>query len=700
MKEILDLIHREKTKNPRYLVKLIDEIRPRKSNQMEEAQDNFRLLIRLLRENPEFIPPFREYLIEVIARKKQIRLYTELGISTNDGFFSEAVNRISHKILPPVMEGKDLMVVTDLAFTRSTDHLWFRSIPNEDWCTFFGLLQLRPISEASPENPVLSQVLNSVLVVSQRITAIGLERSLIEKLPQLEDFESPFLVQNKEVRDYLERFQEPGFDCSANNPDYKQILVMLQQCLAYTNEIRRNKHRFGASLKLTNLMIRLNQNISRIQQLLRLIIKKEEKTPFEEEINLLRELVKAENKKHSLKEFFQENISLLAYQVTENAGNTGEHYITTSRKEYWKMLMSASGGGLIVGFLTLFKVGLYYLRLAPFGQALVYSLNYSFGFILIHLTHSTLATKQPAMTATNIARSLDVEESSATSLNKDKIENLSNLIVKVFRTQFIAFTGNVLVAFPVALGLTALYLYLTGNYLANEEKALHMVHELHPWKSPALFHAGIAGVYLFLAGLISGYYDNKSIFYQIPLRLKKHPVLRKIIPAPTLIKISNYVAHNLGSLAGNFFFGIFLGSTGLLGYIFGLPLDIRHITFSAGNFGIALFCLDFNLTQHEILISCLGIAGIGFMNFIVSFGLAMFVAVKSRRVNFRQTRKLFTHLASLFFKHPLDFFFAPRTVELPQGNAGKSADKMYLDEKEEENKKENQEVKTQKTAKV
>lgn len=693
MKEILDLIHREKTKNPRYLVKLIDEIRPRKSNRPEEAQDNFRLLLRLLRDNPEFIPSFREYLIDVIARKKQIRLYTELGISSNDGFFSEAVNKVSHKILPPVMEGKDLLVVTDLAFTRSTDYLWFMGIPYEDWGALFRLLELRPLSEASPENPVLSQVLNSVLVVSQRITAIGLERSIIEKLPRLEDPESPFLVQNKEVRDYLERFQEPGFDRSANNPDYKQILVMLQQCLSYTNEIRRNKHRFGASLKLTNLMIRLNQNISRIQLLLRLVIQQEGKIPFEEEINLLRELVKAENKKHSLKEFFQENISLLAYQVTENAGNTGEHYITTTRKEYWKMLLSASGGGIIVGFLTLFKVGLYYLRLAPFGQALVYSLNYSFGFILIHLTHSTLATKQPAMTATNIARSLDVEESASSPPYNDKIENLSNLIVKVFRTQFIAFTGNVLVAFPVAMGLAALYFYLTGNYVANEEKALHMVHELHPWHSPALFHAGIAGVYLFLAGLISGYYDNKSIFYQIPLRLKKHPFLRKIFPAHSLIKVSNYIEHNLGSLAGNFFFGIFLGSTALLGYIFGLPLDIRHITFSAGNFGIALFCLDFDLTRHDILISCLGIAGIGFMNFIVSFGLAMFVAVKSRRVNFRQTRILFTRLAALFFKHPLDFFFAPRTVEFPQGSTGKAADKMYLNEKEEKNEQEKEELK-------
>ncbi|WP_160164127.1 site-specific recombinase [Nafulsella turpanensis] len=670
MKIILDTLHAEKSRNPRFLVELIAEIRPRKSSNFEEAQDNFRFLIRLLRENPEYVPALRAYLEEVVARKKQIRLYTELGISSNDGFFSEAFNKISHELLPPVMEGKELMVIVDLAFTRSDDYKWFRSIPYEDWCTLFELLKLRPLSLVNIENDILQQVLNSILVVSQRITAIGLEREIIEKLPELEEFESPFLAQNKEVRDFLECFQEEGFDRSADNPDYKHILVMLQQCLTYTNEIRRNKNRFGASLKLTNLMIRLNQNIARIQRLLRLVIQQENKTPFEEEVNLLRELVRAENKKHSLREFFQENISLLAFQVTENAGNTGEHYITTTRKEYWKMLLSASGGGVIVGFLTIFKVLLYYLRVAPFGQAFLYSLNYSTGFILIHLTHSTLATKQPAMTATSIARSLEVEDS------EESVQNLASLIVKVIRTQFIAFIGNVLVAFPVAYLLAAAYYAATGEPIAGEEKALHMVHELHPWHSLALFHAAITGVYLFLAGVISGYYDNKSVYNHVPDRLKKHPLLRKILPSRILLRLSNYIRFNLGSLAGNFFFGFFLGFTALAGFLLGLPLDIRHITFSSGNFGIALFTLGDALSTEIILASCLGIAGIGFMNFIVSFGLAMAVAIKSRQVHFSNTRGLIRKLWKLFLTHPHDFFFppkVPRQAETQMNEPGNTA---------------------------
>lgn len=678
MKAVLDTIHTEQPKNARFLVSLIDEIRPRKTSDLEEARDNFGFLIRLLKENPHYARSLRCYLEEVVAKKKQIRLYTELGISSSDGFFTEASRKIVHDILPPVMEGNDLLIIVDLAFTKSSDHLWFWAIPLEDWYEFFGLLDLQPVSSTPKGSIILDQMLNSILVLSQRITAIGLEREMIEKVPELEEFESPFLAQNKEVRAFLEGFGKEEFNRTTDNPDYKHILVMLQQCSTYTNEIRRKKNKFGASLRLTSLMIRLNQNINRIQRLLRLVIQQKKKTPFEEEVNLMRELVLAENKKHSLKEFIQENISLLAFQVTENAGNTGEHYITSTRKEYWKMLLSASGGGLIVGFLTLFKVGLYYLRASPFGQAFLYSMNYSLGFILIHLTHSTLATKQPAMTATNIARSLDAEDS------EESISNLSSLVVKVMRTQFIAFAGNVLVAFPVAYLLSAAFFYINGTPIAGQEKAWHMIHELHPWESPALFHAAIAGVYLFLAGLISGYYDNKSIYNQIPERLKQQPFLRRIMPPRMLLRFSTYIKYNLGSLAGNFFFGIFLGFTGMIGYLLGLPLDIRHITFSSGNFGIALFSLDHNLSTNEILISCLGIAGIGFMNFIVSFGLAMLVAIKSRRVQFRKTRKLFGHLWKLFIYRPTDFFFAPRTVQYPAIGEEESAEELYSEEKKEE----------------
>ncbi|HET8859534.1 hypothetical protein [Marivirga sp.] len=280
----------------------------------------------------------------------------------------------------------------------------------------------------------------------------------------------------------------------------------------------------------------------------------------------------------------------------------------------------------------------------------------SLGFIGIHITHSTLATKQPAMTASKLAAALDVKNKP----NNEALNNLAELIVKISRTQFIAFVGNVIIAFSVAFTISYSYQYFTGSTVADTEKALKFIHELDIFESYAIFHAGITGVFLFLSGMISGYYDNKNIYNKIPQRLRKQKLLNSILGKKLTNRFSNYIEENLGSLAGNFFLGIFLGSMGTIGFILGLPLDIRHITFASGNFGIAFVTLGSELSNYQIWMSIAGIATIGIMNFLVSFSLATFVAIKSRGVNFKQSQKLIWKLVKLFFTKPTHFFFPPK----------------------------------------
>ena len=88
-----------------------------------------------------------------------------------------------------------------------------------------------------------------------------------------------------------------------------------------------------------------------------------------------------------------------------------------------------------------------------------------------------------------------------------------------------------------------------------------------------MLHAAIAGVYLFLSGLIAGYYDNKAIYRRIPERLAAHPLLNKLLGKHRAWQLGHYVEHNLGALAGNFYFGLFLIAfmytmpTGVAGFI-------------------------------------------------------------------------------------------------------------------------------------
>lgn len=174
----------------------------------------------------------------------------------------------------------------------------------------------------------------------------------------------------------------------------------------------------------------------------------------------------------------------------------------------------------------------------------------------------------------------------------------------------------------------------------------------------------MAGVCLFLAGLISGYYDNKAIYNRIPQRLQQVSWLRRLLGAGRLVRITRYLEHNFGAIMGNFLFGCMLGSMGTIGFILGLPLDIRHITFAAANLAYGWAELGFAAVPLPgLLVSALGVVLIGIANLGVSFTLALNVAMRSRGLRFRERHVLLGRLFSRFLTRPSDFFWARREAQ-------------------------------------
>ena len=217
--------------------------------------------------------------------------------------------------------------------------------------------------------------------------------------------------------------------------------------------------------------------------------------------------------------------------------------------------------------------------------------------------------------------------------------------------------GNVLIAMPLALIISIVWLQVKGTPMIGIEQAEHLLHDLDPFHSVALFHAAIAGVFLFLSGLIAGYYDNLALFNNIGERIARHKLLLRFVSESWLQRFGTFVENNLGAIMGNFLFGVFLGSTATIGFIFGMPLDIRHIAFASANFSHGIFNMaadDFGL--GVVLISLLGVALIGTLNLLVSFSLAIIVALRSKGVEVIEwktiSKLMYTHLLT----QPRDFF--------------------------------------------
>ena len=303
------------------------------------------------------------------------------------------------------------------------------------------------------------------------------------------------------------------------------------------------------------------------------------------------------------------------------------------------------GAGLVVGFMALAKISVAKLALPPLGYTLAYSLDYALGFMLIHMLHFTVATKQPAMTAATIAAAI-----SEIRGRFRELESLAKVIVDVLRTQIAAIFGNVLIALPTAMLIAFVWAQISGQPIVDAEKAHALLQSISPLKSLALFYAAIAGVCLFLAGLISGYYDNLAAYERIRERVERAAWVKALLGEERQRRFATYLDNNLGALAGNFFFGFMLGTMPTLGYLTGLPLDVCHVTFSAAYFGFSMVALDFSVDPLIAAQAFIGIACVGLVNLTVSFSLALWVALRARGVafGFDQIGTLLTILWSKF----------------------------------------------------
>jgi site-specific recombinase len=638
------------------LTDLVRSLRPSSATDHEQAVMNLRALAWLLEHNPAYRQALRSALLELLTQTRQIPLYTESGILANTGFFSTLSKRVGERLLPMPIREDSLQDRFGRLFRWKQDHIWLSGIPDETWQQLWQAMAWPEEENRAGWVQNRLQMVEAVQILSARVTAIGLEPELVRVYPEIERFESPFLHLNAAVLSYADSYRRALADDTTQAEDDKHVLVLLDQCEEILGKIRKNASRNGISVNLTYQALRLLQSLNRLRALLSLLEPGHDPGHNPALFHLILDFARAENRKYSVSDVFKSNTELLALQVTEHAGRHGEHYIAESRREWAGMAKAAMGAGLIVGVMALIKLLLAQAHLPLLWEGLSYGLNYAIGFIIVQLLHFTIATKQPAMTAARIAAALHQQEKSGLRVPLDE---LAELVVKVMRTQFVAILGNVLLAIPtaaiIALGWQALF----GQPVVGAAKAQHLLHDLDPLGSLALVHAGIAGVYLFLSGLIAGYYDNKAIYRRIPERLAAHPLLNKLLGKHRAWKLGHYVEHNLGALAGNFYFGLFLGLTGTIGIILGLPLDIRHITFSAANLAFGLVALDFQLPLGMIALYCGGVALIGFTNLAVSFSMALWVALRSRKLSGRQVLPLLPLLLKRFIRQPLQFFIPP-----------------------------------------
>jgi site-specific recombinase len=640
------------------LRQLIAALRPAHSGDTDSSQ-RYALMLEQLEGDAELRAGFRQHIIHFIGSRRLLTFFTDSGILPGTGFFSEWWRIIGNRILPEAPDERRMKDCLHLIFDRRDDWRWLEAVPAELSQRFWEILAPPEDFREIDRRGVQEQMLDAVLLLAHRVSGLGVEGELMRASPNLDDDSPRFIALSAEALEFVRSFRAglDGDDSAFDNGD--QLMVILDQCQDTLSRIRKRALTIGTSLHLSYVLIRSEQSLKRIGELVSLLTGGLRAIPHDAAIHdwseFSREVFLAENRRHSLSQYMHQLSSVLAVRVTENAARSGEHYICETRADYRRMWRSAAGAGVLIGIMALLKIKAAALGAPLFVEAFMFSMIYGLGFVSIFLLGFTVATKQPAMTAQTLAGLLgDLKPTRSADL-----ERIADVAAAVSRSQLAAIGGNVMVALPVAILVGVALSALFGQSLINMDKSIHLLADLDPlsWAIP---HAAIAGFYLFLSGLISGYFDNRAAYASIGSRIGRLPWLRRLAGEERAGRIGNDIENRLGGIMGNFLFGCMLGSTGTIGTLLGLPLDIRHIAFSSANLGYALTGFEFLLSWQAILWGALGVALIGLTNLGVSFALALRTAMGARRIEFAHWGPLLSALWRRFRQQPSSFLLPPR----------------------------------------
>jgi site-specific recombinase len=646
------------------LAALFDFVRPRDPKDAEGSAKRYTAVIELLEADPTRAAQVRRHVLQLMARRRLVGFFSESGILPGTGFFTELGRIAADRLLPDVPDPDDLRGALRQVFHRRRDWVWFSALPSELSRRFWHLVARDDGSDEFVGRAIVGHIMEALLILAYRVGGIDVEGEFGRLGAEFKGHAACFRGLTGAAQRYVDGLRAHLVDPDVVPMDSAEVQVLVDQCQSVIDRAHRLAVSQGTSVRLSYMIRRSAQTLRRIDDLCRLIdaglvngqagLRRQE--VVERWSALVRSALAAEGQRRSLRSHVGSGVSMLAMRVTENAARTGEHYIAETRVAYRAMWLAAMGAGGLIGAMALLKIFAGKLDLAPAGYAIGYSLIYGLGFVIIYMLHLTVATKQPAMTAQTLAGYLGDLHAGGARRVAD-LDRVVELFAAVARTQTAAILGNVVVAFPMALLLSLLFVALSGAPPIDEAKAAHLLADLDiaGWALP---YAAIAGVFLFLSGVLTGYFDNHASYTRLGQRIERLAWLRRLAGPARAGRIGAYLEANLGGLLGNFLFGCMLGTAGTIGMILGLPIDIRHIAFSSANLGYALAGFGFSLPWQALAWGLLGVFAIGAVNLLVSFWLALWMAMRARAIVVADVRGLGGRLWHRLRASPATFFTA------------------------------------------
>lgn len=621
-----------------------------------------RFLLQVLDRNTGWKNNVSAVLRSILNETSSVELLSLNGLAREPSFWAEATNRTFSKILPGTVDWHDLGPVFSRIFNHRDDAEWIESLPQETFRQVVALVTQGETVPGGVAKQLNVSILDAVSILGANISALGLRPDVRSRMSDPSVAKSPFHRLNQRLSLITDRLRQS--DKTAENTTKTDELIgplakgceqEIAGCRERIRDVYAHIEQTGVSVALVFKLESLTEFLKRTEILLRLLVPDAETDLLTAHQRFMAELIRESHSATSLRSHVRRNLDLLSQKIVERVGHSGEHYITTTPREYFSMLKAGAGGGFVTVFTTLLKNFVTHLHLPLFFEGLFNWLNYSGCFLLMQSAHFALATKQPSMTASALANKLR-------GLNNRKhLNGFVDEVVKITRSQFAAALGNVGFAVPCALLFNMALIHYTGKPAVDPEYAKKVIASLDPIRSLTIPYAALTGVVLWLASVTGGWLENWTAYRRLPDAIARNRTMQVFFGAARTQRLSALFSREINGVGSNVSIGFMLAFLPIAGRFFGAPLDVRHVTLSSASLAFAVSSIGWQYVDvNSVIMACIGIFIILCLNFGVSFALALFVALRARRIKRAWVYALLRGVWQRFYSRPGQFVLPTR----------------------------------------
>jgi site-specific recombinase len=557
---------------------------------------------------------FREFW----SHHSYIRVISEAGLPEEVFLLRELLARALRHLMPVDEVQGDLYVLLDSLNLREEDAEWVASLPDSfvDWWA--------DIFRPSP-----SSILASCKLLALRATNVALSRDFLtladdEDVTKSSFFDLPTVVEH--VVKHPDEFPHWETRRELCETQLREMTLLLDQR--------------GSSASMIFRVRLLRSLLWRIQQVLSLQREDSESRKFAVTI------VHGFATQRRIGSVFSASTRRLARSVVEKTGRVGKHYIARNAVQWKTMGWGAIFAGVITCFTALFKYSISSAIHAPFLVAIGHSLNYTVSFLLMQAGGFLLASKMPAATAATLVDAMEDPK-------KDHMASLQ----AISQTQTLVTIGNLIGAILSSIAVDRIWNAVAGHPFLTAEEAEHGVHMLFPLQSLTIPFAIVTGVFLWLSSLATGWTANYLALTRMESAITNSLRIRRQLGAARAGSIANWVEHHAAGSAGYIVLGFLLGAVPILFGLFGIPLEVRHVTLGAASLAYDWDALRLGGQLHlsDVVMSFTGILVVGLLNIFTSFALSFLLAVRARDIGEAKARRFLKEVALKVVLHPVTF---------------------------------------------